>query len=215
MDFEKAYFEYYAKLHIDYACNFSPRYLKKSERPDFVSAENKLGLEVTRAVIEEWARQEAVVKRYIGKGMPGEIVRKNIEAECKHGFEGNIEVLDGCVCYSHTKGAYNTSIHIDRIIERINEKMNLLSNYQSCDEYWLYVFSETPTLNKYDMRDIKNFCDNADRTVKFQRVFIHVGENLFMLENNGEIREIPAKRHTMRRLKLEATFIASAKSTKK
>lgn len=212
MDFEKAYFEYYAKLHIDYACNFSPRYLKKSERPDFVSSENKLGLEVTRAVIEEWARQEAVVKRHLKKRGPDFGIIREIEADADNDFPGDprhIAGVDGEVREEHAK------IHTKRIIERIDEKTEMLSQYQACAEQWLYVFSETLVLNSANVREIKGYYDNIERTVKFQRVFIHVGENLFMLENNGEIREIPAKRHTIRRLKLEATFIASAKSTKK
>jgi len=212
MDFEKAYFEYYAKLHIDYACNFSPRYLKKSERPDFVSAENKLGLEVTRAVIEEWARQEAVVKRQLKKRGPDFSIIRKIEADDANDFPGDPRHASGSNGGARTEHA---KLHTERIIQRIDEKTGMLSQYQACAEQWLYVFSETLILNASNVREIKSHYDGIDRPVKFQRIFIHVGENLFMLENDGDVREIPAKRHTMRRLKLEATFIASAKGAKK
>jgi len=212
MDFEKAYFEYYAKLHIDYACNFSPRYLKKSERPDFVSAENKLGLEVTRAVIEEWARQEASAKRLMKKRGPDFSIIREIEADDENDFPGDPRHMGGPESGAR---AESEKIHTERIIERIGEKTNMLSQYQLCAEQWLYVFSETLILNRNNVREIKGYYDQIDRTVKFQRVFLHVGENLFVLENGGDVREIQAKRHTMRRLKLEASFIASAKSAKK
>ncbi len=211
MDFEKAYFEYYAKLHIDYACNFSPRYLKKSERPDFVSAENKLGLEVTRAVIEEWARQEAVVKRQLKKRGPDFSVIRQIEADGENDFPGEPQADVG----SNDTHAEHVKIHTDRIIERINEKTNMLSQYQTCAEQWLYVFGETLILNQSDVREIKGYYDSIERTIKFQRVFIHVGENLFLLEKGSDVRKISAKRHTIRRLKLEASFIASAKRAQK
>lgn len=210
MDFEKAYFEYYAKLHIDYACNFNPRYLKKSERPDFVSAENKLGLEVTRAVIEEWARQEAVVKRHLKKSGPDFSVIREIEADDENEFPGEPQpIANGDARAEHAQ------IHTRRIIERIDEKTDMLSQYQACAEQWLYVFSETLILNATNMREIKGYYDTIDRAVKFQRVFIHVGDNLYMLVNGEDVREISAKRFTLRRLNLEATLIASRKSVKK
>ncbi len=211
MDFEKAYFEYYAKLHIDYACNFSPRYLKKSERPDFVSAENKLGLEVTRAVIEEWARQEAIVKRQLKKRGPDFSVIRQIEADSENDFPSKPQADVG----SNDVHAEHVKMHTDRIIERIDEKTNMLSQYQACAEQWLYVFSETLILTQSNVREIKGYYDNIDRTIKFQRVFIHVGESLFLLENGADVREITAKRHTIRRLKLEASFIASTKNARK
>jgi hypothetical protein len=140
MDFEKAYFEYYAKLHIDYACNFSPRYLKKSERPDFVSAENKLGLEVTRAVIEEWARREAVVKRHLKNSRRDFSLMRRIEADRKNDYPGEPQHAAGTNGDTQPQHA---KIHTDRIIERIDEKTNMLSQYQACTQQWLYVFSET------------------------------------------------------------------------
>jgi hypothetical protein len=88
----------------------------------------------------------------------------------------------------------------------------MLSQYQACTQQWLYVFSETLILNQSNVREIKGYYDHIDKTIKFQRVFIHVGESLFMLENGSDVREISAKRYTMRRLKLEASFMASVKS---
>ena len=43
-------------------------FFRKSERPDFVSPRGDTGLEVTRAAIEEWVRQEANLSRNFGAG---------------------------------------------------------------------------------------------------------------------------------------------------
>ena len=81
MDPSKLYVEYYAKLHVDRAMRLWPTFLKKSERPDFISKRRELGMEVTRAAIEEWAQQEADMNRTFGDEMPGEAVEQTILAD--------------------------------------------------------------------------------------------------------------------------------------
>jgi len=82
MDPSKLYVEYYAKLHADRAMRLWPTFLQKSERPDFISKHGELGMEVTRAAIEEWAQQEADMNRHFGDEMPGEAVEQEILADC-------------------------------------------------------------------------------------------------------------------------------------
>ena len=57
MDPAKLYVEYYAKLHAERAMRLWPMRLFKSERPDFLSKRRELGMEVTRAAIEELVRR--------------------------------------------------------------------------------------------------------------------------------------------------------------
>lgn len=82
MDYSKPYVEYYAKLNVDLVMKLRPTFLKKSERPDFVSSHREVGLEVTRAVIEQWAQQEADMNRHFGPDMPGEAVEQDILFDC-------------------------------------------------------------------------------------------------------------------------------------
>ena len=82
MDPAKLYVEYYAKLHAERAMRLWPMRLFKSERPDFLSKRRELGMEVTRAAIEEWAQQEADMNRTFGDEMPGEAVEQTILADC-------------------------------------------------------------------------------------------------------------------------------------
>ena len=75
--------KYFAKLHADRAMRLWPHFLQKSERPDFLSKHGELGMEVTRAAIEEWAQQEADMNRHFGGDMPGEAVEQAILADCE------------------------------------------------------------------------------------------------------------------------------------
>ena len=132
---ENDFYEYFAKYHIESLYKTQNLSFKKSERPDFLSERNSIGLEVTRAYIEEWKQRDAVVEKYLGKGLSFLEVKRRVEADCKHGFEGRLFDINGTAAYSPTKGMYNTKIHELKITESIEEKTELLENYKKCYEF--------------------------------------------------------------------------------
>ena len=190
MDPAKLYVEYYAKLHTDRTMKFWPSFLKKSERPDFISKRHELGMEVTRAAIEEWAQQEADMNRTFGDEMPGEAVEQSILADCD---------CDDTIANGAEDGEEKSlfelphdvkEMHILRIMERIEDKTRALKEYTLCRENWLYIFSETTGLEREDMLRVQAFFDTQEGAPLYDKVLVKVGCILYVLVRGEELSEI-------------------------
>ena len=197
MDPSKLYVEYYAKLHTERAMKLWPMRLVKSERPDFISKHGEIGMEVTRAAIEEWAQQEADMNRHFGDEMPGEAVEQDILADCdcddtiangaEDGEEESIFELPKDV----------KEMHIGRIIERIEDKTRALKEYTLCRENWLYIFSETTGLEREDVLRVQSFFDAQMGDMLFDKVLVKVGCELYVLVRGEPLSEITLSSRAM------------------
>lgn len=197
MDPAKLYVEYYAKLHAERAMRLWPMRLFKSERPDFLSKRRELGMEVTRAAIEEWAQQEADMNRQFGDEMPGEAVEQTILADC----DCDDTIANGAED-SEEEGLFELprdvkEMHIGRIMERIEDKTKALKEYTLCRENWLYVFSETTGLERSDLLRIQAFFNAQEDTLRFDKVLIKVGCQLYVLVRGEELSEITLRSRTL------------------
>lgn len=207
MDPSKLYVEYYAKLHTDRAMRLWPSYLRKNERPDFVSKHRELGLEVTRAAIEEWAQQEADMNRQFGNEMPGEAVEQAILAECETGAIAD-GMEDGEPLSLFELPQDVKDMHIGRIIERIMDKTAAMKSYQTCRENWLYIFSETSGLDREDMLRIQSFVDAQTDSPQFDKVLIKVGCQLFVLVQGEPLSEVALSARTLLHLHQRARWLS-------
>ena len=197
MDPAKLYVEYYAKLHAERAMRLWPMRLFKSERPDFLSRHGELGMEVTRAAIEEWAQQEADMNRQFGDEMPGEAVEQTILADC----DCDDTIANGAE-NPEEEGLFELPLdvkemHIGRIIERIEDKTKALKEYTLCRENWLYVFSETTGLERNDLLRIQAFFNALEGAPLFDKVLIKVGCQLYVLVRGEELSEITLRSRTL------------------
>lgn len=197
---DKAYFEYYAKYHIDSALKLWRGFFIKSERPDFVSARGEVGLEVTRAVIEEWARQEAAVGKKFGKDISDDMVRQNNQTGTNDALLTRLDLTRDLSNGDTGGDPLDAEIHIGRAIERIEGKTKLLPDYQPCDEYWLYLYSETLHLNADDISRIAQHAEQMPQKQKFRMIFIKVGGSLYVLESGKKPREIALNGRVLRRI---------------
>ena len=197
MDPSKLYVEYYAKLHADRAMKLWPWFLKKSERPDFISKNGELGIEVTRAAIEEWAQQEADMNRHFGDEMPGEAVEQTIlaDCDCDDAIANGAEDDEEESLFELPRDV--KEMHIGRIIERIEDKTKALKEYRLCRENWLYIFSETTGLERNDMLRVQAFFDAQEGTLLFDKVLVKVGCQLYVLVRGEELSEITLRSRTM------------------
>ena len=211
MDPSKLYVEYYAKLHADRAMRLWPTFLQKSERPDFISKHGELGMEVTRAAIEEWAQQEADMNRQFGDEMPGEAVEQTILAEC----EDDDAIANGS--NSEDEPALFElppdvkEMHIGRIIERISDKTHALKEYHLCKENWLYVFSETVGLDREDILHIQAYVDLQQNELLFDKVLVKVGCLLYVLCRGEALTAVELSGWTMRRMHKRARHMSQRK----
>ena len=199
MDPSKLYVEYYAKLHAEKAMKLWPMRFTKSERPDFLTKHGEIGMEVTRAAIEEWAQQEADMNRAFGDEMPGEAVEQTILADCeddaiasgaKDGEEQPLFELPPDV----------KEMHIGRVIERIGDKTIALKEYRLCKENWLYVFSETTGIDRTDMLRVQAYVDAQQGELLFDKVLVKVGCLLYVLCRGEELTSVELGGRTLYRL---------------
>lgn len=187
MDLSKFYVEYYAKLNVDLVMKLRPTFLKKSERPDFVSSHREVGLEVTRAVIEQWAQQEADMNRHFGPDMPGEAVEQDILFDCinaKVPRNRNEKIPEPFLVLPQEV----RDLHIARIQERIEDKTRLLGEYQPCRKSWLYIYSDTLGLERTDIERVKSYYDAQSETKRYDILFVKVGCLLYVLQQEEKMQ---------------------------
>ena len=181
MDPSKLYVEYYAKLHTERAMKLWPMRLVKSERPDFITKRGELGMEVTRAAIEEWAQQEADMNRHFGDEMPGEAIEQDIlaDCDCDDTIANGAEEDEGESLFELPHDV--KEMHIGRIMERIDDKTKALKEYRLCRENWLYIFSETTGLEREDLLRVQAYFNAQESALLFDKVLVKVGCELYVL----------------------------------
>ena len=210
MDPSKLYVEYYAKLHTDRAMRFWSNYLKKSERPDFITKNRELGMEVTRAAIEEWAQREADMNRTFGDEMPGEAVEQTILADCDCDTDAisNGTEEDGEPSILFELPPDVKEMHIGRIMERIADKTIALKEYQLCCENWLYIFSETTGIDRSDMLRVQAFYNAQTEELLFDQVLVKVGCVLYVLRRGEELSEVSVSGRALLRMHKRARWLS-------
>ena len=208
MDPSKLYVEYYAKLHADRAMRLWPTFLQKSERPDFISKHGELGMEVTRAAIEEWAQQEADMNRQFGDEMPGEAVEQEIlaDCDCDDTIANGAEDDEGESLFELPHDV--KEMHIGRIIERIEDKTKALKEYRLCRENWLYVFSETTGLEREDLLRIQAYVDAQSGEPLFDKILVKVGCQLYVLVRKEPLSEVTLSPRALLRLHHRARWLS-------
>ena len=199
MDPSKLYVEYYAKLHAERAMKLWPMRFAKNERPDFITKHGEIGMEVTRAAIEEWAQQEADMNRTFGDEMPGEAVEQTILADCEDDAIAN-GAKDGEELLIFELPPDVKEMHIGRVIERIGDKTVALKEYRLCKENWLYVFSETTGIDRTDMLRVQAYVDAQEGELLFDKVLVKVGCLLYVLCRGEELTSIELGGRTMLRM---------------
>ena len=176
-----------------------PMRFAKNERPDFITKHGEIGMEVTRAAIEEWAQQEADMNRAFGDEMPGEAVEQTILADCE----------DDAIASGTAEGEELPifelppdvkEMHIGRVIERIGDKTIALKEYRLCNENWLYVFSETTGIDRTDMLRVQAYVDAQEGELLFSKVLVKVGCLLYVLCRGEELTSVELGGRTLYRM---------------
>jgi hypothetical protein len=215
VDPSKLYVEYYAKLHADRAMRLWPHFLQKSERPDFLSKHGELGMEVTRAAIEEWAQQEADMNRHFGGDMPGEAVEQAILADCDNENTIANGTEEGEDSFAIELPPDVKEMHIGRIIERIADKTLARKGYQPCHACWLYIFSEPPGLDRTDMLRVQAFVNEQEDALLFDKILVKVGCLLYVLVRGEVLSEVALSARVLLRLHRRARWLSLQNGQKK
>lgn len=215
MDPSKLYVEFYAKLHAERALKLWPLRFLKSERPDFLTKRGEIGMEVTRAAIEEWAQQEADMNRTFGDEMPGEAVEQTILADCEcdtDAIANGEECGDAVPLFELPPDV--KEMHIGRVMERIADKTCALKEYRLCKENWLYVFSETTGIDRDDMLRVQSYVDSQDAALLFDKILVKVGCLLYVLCRGEELTAIELGGGVLLRMHERARLLSQLESRK-
>lgn len=161
---------------------------QEERNPDFISTDGSLGLEVVNSKFEKWKQLDSIVHKHFNQGLSANEIKRRVDSECKNGFEGSIYSIGNVAAYSPVKdGAFDTGILVNRVIEIIREKTNLLMNYQKCNKYWLYIFTETSLIDETEVEKINISYQNSKDIKIYDRIFILVPPRIYILEYGKEI----------------------------
>ncbi len=203
--YDKDYFELYALLNLVYCYDESLASLKKCEKPDWISEELSIGLEITRALSPKDGERWKLINKYFGKGYSFEEIREKTNSELKYNnnFFKNVNGIAYCeeiVNYKNVK-----SLIVDAIRCKLN-KMN--DGYKTFNNNWLYVFSEVSLLENFEIKDI---CNEIQKVVNewnykyvFNKIFINSIDELYIIENMSEISKIEIPSTVLGRIKSDA-----------
>ncbi len=208
------YIEYFAKFHLEFLYRSHNLSFKKSESPDFLSKRNKIGLEVTRACIQEWKQRDDIAEKYFNQGMSFEDIKTRVELDCKHGFDGELYDIDGIAAYSPVKGMYDTAIHVENIIESIENKTEKLSKYEKCNEYWLYVWNFYLLVDEEMICSVNEHFAQMKQGLQFSRIYIRIDDKLYLLKKNKPFQIYKTNPQTYNYLRRQA-LLAVEQQTKK
>ncbi len=142
-NFSGNYYECLAKVTLGYI--FPDKYdnLIKSERPDFISDDGSIGVEVTRAIHPLDAEKDSFFSKHLLKKNAKEIDKNRILSFCS---DGTRLLLYGKIGGVPTDKIIGCSYGMDRegvdlITDAIEKKYKLLNEggYQNCSSFALYV----------------------------------------------------------------------------
>lgn len=204
---EKLVREFYALKIIERYLRVKSGYLNKSERPDFIAEDMQLGVEITRAVIQDFEKQMNIVESNIQKSKSAEETKASIEND-RRGFSGLAKVYCGGILYSPTNWAYDPLIHFDNLESIITKKTNLLPKYQKCSEYWLFIDWFNPLFEKKcELEKTQDFFQQINENPCFEKAIISIYGELYILSRDGMTHK-RMKREILCSLLIEAKKLA-------
>ena len=152
--FNKLYFEHYAKYSLFYSYDKKFRQLKKSESPDWQSDALGIGLEVTRAIAKDVCLAYDIIIEYFGNGIDDSLYdySKDINyVNCSEETAKQVS-LDDIANIKNLKNVYLQK----------TEKLN--KNYTKYSRNLLYIFTfrtmdESEIMQCFDV-DLSNYKTN-------------------------------------------------------
>ena len=176
--FGKEYFENTAKLILNDLYNLDlisreDRY--GEDRPDLISFDESVGVEVTRAISEIEGKNTRLFEQVYT--IQNEVDKINNKAK-KIGIDKNLKIKKG-TAFLNTDN--ESELKISAFISKINEKVSKLNeiDWHIYKNNYLFVFCK---LSHYE---IENCIDKLNKDkINYDKIFIFNSDNLFVLENN-------------------------------
>jgi hypothetical protein len=177
-----------AKRILENLYLFPMDYLRLSDRPDLISSKKKVGIEVTRAISEEWARQEHVIFEVFGRDLSLCDIQKIIDSGSNRFHEDKRDEIDGIVvCYRENGKLIDTDEHMTLIRNAINRKILKSKKYTKTDFLELYIVVNTSLIQVDDIRDYI-FRDDPCWDY-FDKIYLECVDTLYVFAESMEIVE--------------------------
>jgi len=169
MKYSNMFFEIYAMLSLCKYFNLSEKKMQKTERPDWIYDEQKIGIEVTRAIPSRWAQFDNMVEEYIFN-------KEDDQNFLKHEIPGYIDDSYKRAAYVPGEDELDLKIVLDELINRIAIKEHKKEKYIECNENWLYVFAATCMINEYEIGRLIKKIEHV-----YDKIFINTQDKIFLV----------------------------------
>ena len=161
-DYEKIYYETRAKLTLQRLFPEELSSLISSDKPDLKTTDNKVGIEVTRAVSYHDAEKTSFFSKELCGKLESQVDHKKLEKFCNDGTrlllkdDIGAEPDDEIIGFSPEAVWHNTQLVENTIKQKIIH-INQVP-YQDTERLNLYVFSDT--FKDYKMSDMEELVDH-------------------------------------------------------
>lgn len=178
--FDTNFFEQYARITLIDLLGKQFEALVNLDRPDLQDVKSGVGIEVTRAIIEDKNVAETLEKQIAGVRTP-EISDEDFDDITTYGYAYGIsEKLIGQTEFNY----WRTALSFKRIVE---SKINKVSNgfYGDFNEFGLYVFMKD-NLTYSEINDIMSFINQSqkDNILKYNYLYVSYVDGLYVCDLN-------------------------------
>ena len=187
--YPKEYFEKYACICLNDVLKLTLILREKrygEDRPDLISSDEKIGVEVTQAITTE----EGVENKLFQQEYPEENKIECIKKEAKRlNIENRIKYHNNYITITENS---STEYIKNKIIDRINSKNKKLNNdtFHKYESNRLCLIIET--FNNYIIQAIDEYYKQNNLNYKFfyETIYVINGDNLLIFEHGKLINEI-------------------------
>ena len=165
-DYEKIYYETRAKLTLQRLFPEEFNSLVSSDKPDLKTADNQIGIEVTRAINYHDAEKVAFFRKELCGRLRNQVDSKKLEKFCSDGTQISVyngsqdSILQGTILGFAPPAVWQNTQLVKNAIKQKIIHINRVP-YQDTEQLNLYVFSDT--FKSYEMSDMKEILDHIMR----------------------------------------------------
>lgn len=160
--------------------------LKNGERPDILSKDNIIGVEVTNALPQEWAELDSILGEYLGKGLTYDEIME--ETKKKNIYSHIFPVNNGknWGYHKHKDSVFDFKYFLDAVEKIIKKKFLKSENYASCEQMELFIFLDLCCITELDIEKIWRNID-VDWS-GFDTIIFYNSAEMFFLASNGDVK---------------------------
>lgn len=192
MAYEKLYNEIYAIVSLKYLWKEYKAHFIKSESPDWINDNMKLGLEITQALLPDDGKTESFIEKYLGC-LKEELPMAALE------FYGDRLYFYNDRFWAVLNDERQPQDYIEKVKFRFDKKLEKLNiNYHHMENNGIYIYVHPAKDEKVDAKKLYHYFhkEQMNKKVSFKWVFLNCIDSIYILnfeQETIEKIEIPEK----------------------